>query len=91
MTEENKIEAFESNILPEIKEDVLWMIEYFESKKLPSAYSSCLQMYLANFMGLNAKPWDEHCADYGVEMDFEEIKDAIESVKSLDEYVEDFR
>ena len=91
MTEEEKIDAFETQLLPEVKEDVLWMMEYFESKKLPSVYSSCLQMYLANFMGFNATSWDEHCEEYGIKMDFKEIEDAIEKVKSLDEYVEEFR
>ena len=90
MSQESKIEEFEHNILPSIREDVLKILEYFEQKELPSAYSSCLQMYLANFMGLSAKAWDEHCSDYGIEMDFEAINSAIENVKSLDEYVTDF-
>ena len=90
MSQESKIEEFEHNILPSIREDVLKILEYFEQKELPSAYSSCLQMYLANFMGLSAKVWDEHCSDYGIEMDFEAINSAIENVKSLDEYVKDF-
>lgn len=91
MIKESKIEEFENNILPTVKEDVLKITEYFENKKLPSVYSSCLQMYLINFIELNARKWKEHCEDYGVEIDFEEIKDAIENVKSLDSYVEDFR
>ena len=90
MSQESKIEEFEYSILPSIREDVLKILEYFEQKELPSAYSSCLQMYLANFMGLSAKAWDEHCSDYGIEMDFEAINSAIENVKSLDEYVKDF-
>jgi len=91
MTQDDKIDAFEKNLLPALKEDVLWMMEYFESKKLPSVYGSCLQMYLANFMGFTAKTWDEHCENYGIKMDFEELSDAIENIKSLDEYVEEFR
>ena len=90
MTEEDKIEEFETNILPTVKEDVLEIIEYFESKELPSVYSSCVQMYLANFMGLSAKVWDEHCNDYGIKIEFEEIDDALERVKKLDQYVKDY-
>ncbi len=91
MNDESKIEEFEKNILPTVKEDVLKIIEYFERKELPSAYSSCLQMYLANFMGLSAKMWDEHCDDYGIKIEFEEIDDAIEHVKKLDQYVKDYQ
>ena len=91
MTQEEKIDAFETQLLPEVKEDVLWVMEYFERKKLPSAYTSCLQMYLANFMGFSAKPWDEHCDGYGIKMDFKELEDAIEKIKGLDDYVEEFR
>ncbi len=90
MNDESKIEEFEKNILPTVKEDVLKIIEYFERKELPSAYSSCLQMYLANFMGLSAKVWDEHCDDYGIKIEFKEIDDAIERVKKLDQYVKDY-
>ena len=90
MNEDSKIEAFETNILPTVKEDILEIIEYFESKELPSVYSSCVQMYLANFMGLSAKVWDEHCDDYGIKIEFKEIDDAIERVKKLDQYVKDY-
>ena len=90
MNDESKIEAFETNILPTVKEDVLEIIEYFESEELPSVYSSCVQMYLANFMGLSAKVWDEHCDDYGIKIEFKEIDDAIERVKKLDQYVKDY-
>ena len=91
MNEDSKIEAFETNILPTVKEDVLKIIEYFESKELPSVYSSCVQMYLANFMGLSAKVWDEHCDDYGIKIEFKEINDALERVKKLDQYVKDYQ
>ncbi len=91
MNDESKIEAFETNILPTVKEDVLEIIEYFESKELPSVYSSCVQMYLANFMGLRAKVWEEHCDDYGIKIEFKEIDDAIERVKKLDQYVKDYQ
>ena len=91
MNDESKIEAFETNILPTVKEDVLEIIEYFERKELPSVYSSCVQMYLANFMGLSAKVWDEHCNDYGIKIEFEEINDALERVKKLDQYVKDYQ
>ncbi len=90
MNDESKIEEFEKNILPTVKENVLEIIEYFERKELPSVYSSCLQMYLANFMGLSAKVWDEHCDDYGIKIEFKEIDDAIERVKKLDQYVKDY-
>ena len=91
MNDESKIEAFETNILPTVKEDVLEIIEYFESKELPSVYSSCVQMYLANFMGLSANVWEEHCDDYGIKIEFKEIDDAIERVKKLDQYVKDYQ
>ena len=90
MTLEEKIEDFEENILPNIKEEVLTILNYFNQNELPSAYSSCVQMYLANFMGFAAKPWDEQCADYGVEMDFNEIEEAIKKVKTLDEFVSEY-
>jgi hypothetical protein len=90
MTQEEKIEDFEENILPNVKEEVLTILNYLDEKELPSAYSSCLQMYLANFMGFRAKPWDEQCADYGVEMDFDEIEEAIKKVKTLDTFVSEY-
>ena len=91
MTQEKKLEAFETQLLPEVKEEVVWVLEYFEEQNLPSAYASCVQMYLANFMHFAAKPWDEQCEAYGIQMDFKEIQEAIEKIKSLDEYVEDFQ
>ncbi len=90
MTNEEKIDDFETHILPSIKEDVLKVLNYFQTKDLPSAYASCLQMYLANFMGFRAKPWEEHCDDYGVTMDFPEIEDALKKIKTLDEFVAEF-
>jgi mannosyltransferase OCH1-like enzyme len=90
MTQEEKIDDFEENILPNIKEDILKIINYFEQHELPSAYSSCLQMYLANFMGFRAKLWDEHCSEYGVEIDFEAIEDSLKKVKTLDEFVSEY-
>ena len=90
MTQEEKIEDFEAHILPSIKEEVLKILNYFEQNKLPSAYSSALQMYIANFMALSAKPWDEHCPDYGIEMDFDEIDESIKKVKTLDVFVSEY-
>jgi len=42
-------------------------------------------------MGLSAKVWEEHCDDYGIKIEFEEIDDAIERVKKLDQYVKDYQ
>ena len=91
MTQEEKIEDFEAHILPSIKEEVLKILHYFEDNALPSAYSSALQMYLANFMGFVAKPWNEHCTEYGIEMDFPEIDESIQKVKTLDAFVCEYR
>jgi len=91
MTKEEKIEAFEQELLPQIKEACLSLVEFFEKKELSSSYSSCLGTYVENFITFNAKSWEEHCENYGVKMDFKELEKELETVRSLDEYVEEFR
>jgi hypothetical protein len=91
MTQEEKIEAFEQELLPEIKDACVKLVNYFEAKNLPSSYTSCLGMYVENFITFNAKSWKKHCENYGVKMDFSEVQKELETVSSLDEYVEEFR
>jgi len=91
MTQKEKIEAFEQELLPQIKDACVKLVSYFEVKKLPSSYTSCLGMYVENFITFNAKIWKEHCENYGVKMDFLEVQKELETVSSLDEYVEEFR
>ena len=91
MTQEEKIEAFEQELLPEIKDACVKLVSYFETKSLPSSYTSCLGMYVENFITFNAKSWKDHCENYGVKMDFSEVQKELETVSSLDEYVEEFR
>ena len=91
MTQEEKIEAFEQELLPQIKDACVTLVDYFESKNLPSSYSSCLGIYVENFITFNAKSWKEHCENYGVTMAFLEVEKELEIVSSLDEYVEEFR
>ena len=91
MTKEEKIEAFEQELLPQIKDACVRLVDYFEEKKLPSSYTSCLGTYIENFITFNAKSWEEHCKNYGVKMDFKEVEKELKIVSSLDEYVEEFR
>ena len=91
MTKEEKIEAFEQELLPQIKDACVTLVNHFEAKALPSNYSSCLGTYIENFITFNAKNWEEHCESYGVKMEFKELEKELEIVSSLDEYVEEFR
>ena len=91
MTKEETIEAFEQELLPEIKEASVKILNYLEEKNLPSSYKVCLGSYLENFFSFNARPWKEHCEGYGVKMEFIEIQKELDVVCSLDEYVEEFR
>ena len=91
MTKEEKLEGFEQELLPPVKNAINMLLEYFEAKKLPSAYTACLGNYFENFISFHAVKWREHCENYGVKMDFPELREALENIESLDEYVEEFR
>ena len=91
MTEEEKLEGFEKELLPTVRDEYIELMAYFEEKNLPSAYTACLGTYLENFMGFRAVKWQEHCESYGIKMDKVELKEALEKIQSLDIYVEDFR
>ena len=91
MTKEEKIESFEETLIPRVRDSFIELMRYVETKELPSAYSACLGTYLEKFIAYNATSWDEHCESYGIKMEFLEIEDAVENIKSLDEYVEEFR
>ena len=91
MTKEEKIESFEETLIPRVRNSFLELLDYFDTKELPSAYSACLGTYLEKFIAYNATEWDDHCESYGIKMEFAEVQDAIENIKSLDEYVEEFR
>ena len=91
MTKEEKIEAFEQELLPQIKDACVTLVNHFEEKELPSSYSSCLGTYIENFITFQAKSWEEHCENYGVKMEFKEVEKELKIVRSLDEYVEEFR
>jgi uncharacterized protein (DUF4213/DUF364 family) len=91
MTKEEKLDGFEKELLPDVKESITTLLEYFEEKQLPSAYTACLGTYFENFISFSAIKWDEHCENYGVKMEFPSVEESINKIKSLDVYVEDFR
>lgn len=91
MTEEEKLEGFEQELLPTVKDEYIKLMNYFEEKKLPSAYTACLGTYLENFMAFRAVTWNEHCENYGIKMDDIELQESLKNIQSLDIYVEDFR
>ena len=91
MTKEEKIESFEETLIPRVRDSFIELMAYFEAKKLPSAYSACLATYLEKFIAYNATEWDEHCESYGIKIEFFEVQDAVDNIKSLDEYVDEFR
>jgi len=91
MRKEEQLRKFEENLMPKIKDACLYLVDFFEDKELPSSYTACLGSYIENFLTFNAKSWEEHCQDYGVEMDFPEVAKEIETVRSLDEYIKEFR
>ena len=90
MTQEEKVEKFEQELLPKVKDAFVEVMNYIEEKKLPSAYVACLSSYIENFVTGKALKWSEHCEEYGVIMDFPELTDALEKIESLDEHVKEF-
>jgi len=91
MTEEEKLEGFEQELLPTVKDAYIELFNYFEENKFPSAYMACLGTYLENFMAFKAVKWNEHCENYGITMDAIALKESLEKIQSLDMYVEEFR
>jgi hypothetical protein len=91
MTEEEKLDGFEKELLPSVRDEYIELMAYFEAKGFPSAYTACLGTYLENFMSFRAVKWKEHCENYGITMDKVDLKEALEKIQSLDMYVEDFR
>ena len=91
MTQEARVEKFEQELLPKVKEAFVEVMNHIEEKKLPSAYVACLSSYVENFVTGKALKWSEHCEEYGVTMAFPELTDALEKIESLDAYVEEFR
>ncbi len=90
MTQEARVEKFEQELLPKVKDAFIEVMNYIEEKKLPSAYAVCLSSYVENFVTGKALKWKEHCEEYGVEMDFAELKEALEKIESLDEHLKEF-
>jgi len=90
MTQEERVEKFEQELLPKVKDAFVEVKNYIEDKKLPSAYEVCLSSYVGNFITGKALKWSEHCEEYGVTMDFAELTDALEKIESLDEHVKEF-
>ena len=91
MTKEERLERFEIELLPKVKESISRLLEYFEVHKLSSAYTACLVSYFENFISLSAVKWDEHCENYGIKMEFPNLEEELDKIQSLDVYVEDFR
>jgi len=91
INKEEQLRKFEEQLMPKIKDACVLLVDFFEEQALPSSYTACLGTYVENFLTFNAKSWEEHCQEYGVEIDFPEVAKEIEAVKSLDEYVEEFR
>ena len=91
MTEEERVEKFEHELLPKVKDAFVEVMNYIEEKKLPSAYVACLSSYIENFVIGKAIKWKEHCEEYGVRMDFSELTEALEKIESLDKYVKEFK
>ena len=90
MTQEAKVEKFEQELLPKVKDAFVEVMNYIEERELPSAYAVCLSSYVEKFVTGKALKWKEHCQEYGVEMNFKELKEALEKIESLDEHVKEF-
>ena len=91
MTQEDRVEKFEQELLPKVKDAFVEVMNYIEEKRLASAYVACLSSYVENFVTGKALKWSEHCENYGVKMDFPELIAELEKIESLDEYVKEFR